>query len=151
MKFVESTQQPGRFFRILPDDWQESIVPLWDQYRQHTRVFTLEAEGKVLGGGLVFSTPSPDTLVYEAEALSWFDKGYLYIGFLWIDASCRGKKLGSRWLSSLFQLFPAQRFWLAVDSFDLAHFYQVNGFHLVREIQAGEATEWIFSYEPGNK
>lgn len=138
---------PDMFFEILPEDWQEGIVPHWGKYQETSKIFIVESDGEVLGGGIVFSMVSPDTLAYKEEAQRWFDKGYLYIGFLWISEKHRDKKLGTRWLQYLFELFPQQNFWLSIEEYDLVSFYKRNGFKVIKKIISAQSEEWILSRE----
>ncbi len=141
--FKDTSLHPHRFFDLLPPDWQEGIVPFWPVYSQTSRIFTLETETTILGGGIVFASPAPDAVSYQEEAQSWFDQHYLYIGFLWFDEKFRGKNLGSRWLRELEKEYPGQNFWLAVEDEGLAAFYQKNGFRTVKTVEADGGTEWI--------
>ncbi len=153
-RFIESTNSPDLFFNALPEDWQEGIVPFWQDYKHTAKIYVLESAGEVLGGGIVFSTVSPDTQPsYYEEAQRWFDQGYLYIGFLWFSEQHRGKQLGSKWLHHLYDLLPDQNFWLAIDDFKLSAFYQRNGFQLIHKLELEESNEWILSMEcaPGEE
>jgi len=141
--FREIPYSSNAFFDILPEDWQESIVPFWANYEKNTRVFVLEENQKIVGGGLVFSTPSPDTKVYENLALTYFDSGYLYIGFLWISEEKRGLGLGSFWLQELFAQFPLQKFWLSIEETSLQNFYEKFGFKTIQSIELEQSTDWI--------
>jgi hypothetical protein len=144
--FKECSQNPERFFSSLPADWQEGIIPFWNAYQHSARVFILESSTELLGGGIVFSTPSPDTHPhFQQQAQRWFDEGYLYVGFLWISEQHRDKQLGSAWLQSLFRLFPQQKFWLSIEEFRLASFYLRNGFSLVQHVSLGESEEWVLA------
>lgn len=143
-QFKETSSQPERFFNILPEDWQVSIVPFWPAYQQNSRIFTLETDTAVLGGGIVFGSVSPDTKIYSKEAQNWFKRGYLYIGFLWIDENFRGKNLGSMWLKALDRHFPDQKFWLAIEEERLAAFYEKNGFRFAKKIETQAGNEWIW-------
>lgn len=143
--FRECTDAPDRFFSILPEDWRESLVPFWPAYQDSARIFILELGADVLGGGIVFSSVSPDTEVYRAEAQSWFDRGYLYIGFLWIDEQYRGHGLGSLWLMKLREQFPHQKWWLSIEDFALAAFYERVGFRVVKKVEGTYGEEWILA------
>src|SRR5688572_19691988 len=103
IELVELKKSPESFFQLLPEDWQEAIVPYWESYKGSAKIYTLTAENKILGGGMVFSTVSPDTEIYYFEAQNMLNQGYLYLGFLWIDEKYRIKGLGSRWLIELFK------------------------------------------------
>lgn len=145
--FQDFTSEADRFFQILPADWQEDIVPDWPHYRHSSRVFTLESDQGTLGGGIVFSTVSPDTKAYKEEAQKLFDSGYLYIGFIWIAEQHRGKQLGSFWLQELFNKMPHQKFWLSIDEYELASFYTRFGFKLLKSVQCKGKPEWILVKE----
>lgn len=143
-RFRESTEKPERFFNTLPPDWQAGIVPYWSEYKHTARIFVLESATEVLGGGIVFSTLSPDTQpAYAAEAQQWFDEGYLYIGFLWIGEQHRDQQLGSAWLQSVYHVLPKQKFWLSIEEHRLASFYIRNGFELKHSLQLADSQEWI--------
>jgi len=144
-RFFESTALPEKFFEILPDDWKEAIVPYWPEYKNTTRIFVLETKGKIIGGGLVFSVVSPDTVFYKQEAQSWFDKGYLYLAYIWIDPQFRGKGLGSEWLKQTHTFYNGRKFWLAIEDYKLVKFYSLNGYSLVKEIQGEDSLEWIMA------
>lgn len=144
---TESTQQAQRFFNILPPDWQESIIPFWPSYQNNARIFVLEKSVEVIGGGIVFSTVSPDTMPYQDEAQKWVDIGYLYIGFLWIDEKYRDQKLGSRWIQEVLKTFPQQAFWLTIDDLKLLPFYERNGFKLIKMVELESHNEWVLATE----
>ena len=147
-RLVDSTQQPESFFNALPADWQEGIVPYWADYQHTARIFTFQSGTEILGGGIVFSTVSPDTQeVYQQEAQRWFDEGYLYIGFLWFSEQHRGKQLGTKWLEQVFARHPRQKFWLAIDEFRLSSFYIRNGFSLIEKIESAEGEEWVLTMD----
>lgn len=143
--FKDCTAEPEQFFSILPPDWQEAIRPFWPGYGGSARIYILESPGETLGGGIVFSTVSPDTMFYQEEAQRWFSRGYLYIGFLWVAEQYRGRKLGGGWLEALFLHYPGQRFWLAIEDIQLLHFYERYGFRLVKEVSGEDGVEWILA------
>ena len=144
-RFFECTESPGLFFQILPEDWKTAIIPFWPKYRETTRVFVISISGKVVVGGLVFSTVSPDTMFYKEEAQSWFNNGYLYLAYIWVDEHYRGKGLGSIWLKQIHSFYNKQKFWLAIEDYALLKFYSANGYNLVKEIQGEENAEWILA------
>ena len=147
-RLVDCTQQPESFFNALPADWQEGIVPYWSEYQHTARIFIFQSGTEVLGGGIVFSTISPDTQeVYQEEAQRWFDEGYLYIGFLWFSEQHRGKQLGTKWLEQVFDKNPRQKFWLAIDEYRLSSFYIRNGFSLVQKIESEDGEEWVLTMD----
>ncbi|MBN2486711.1 MAG: hypothetical protein JXB34_12125 [Bacteroidales bacterium] len=143
--FREYTAKPDMFFEILPADWQESIVPYWPAYAGSTRIFVLEYAGDIVCGGLVFSQVSPDTLYYRSEAEKWFDNGYLYLAYIWVPEKFRGRKFGSKWLEFLHAQFKTQKFWLAIEDYNLVNFYSPSGYRLVKEISGEWGSEWIMA------
>lgn len=150
MKFKETTTNPAKFFDILPPDWQEGIVPYWTDYQDTARIFILAKNEETLGGGIVFSTVSPDTMAYREEAQRWFDQGNLYIAFLFISEKYRGQQLGSEWLQLLYKRFPKQSFWLSIEEEGLVRFYEKNGFKVVKEVKGEAGPEWILVREKGD-
>lgn len=112
-------------------------------------MFILEHDGEVMAGGLVFSVVSPDTRCYGPLAREWFDRGYLYLGFIWVREQHRGAGIGSLWLRELYRYYPGQKFWLAIEEERLEHFYQKNGFRLVAETSAAGYPEWIMANQDG--
>lgn len=141
--FTERTSEPDRFFEILPEDWLEGIVPFWNEYQDSSQIFTLEIEYLVIGGGITFSKPAPDTLAYENVAQEFFNENRLYFGFLWLNPSYRGNDLGSVWIKNLRLRFPNRKFWLAIEDLGLSNFYQKNGFNILKKVEASDTIEWI--------
>ncbi len=151
-RFKETTDKPERFFDILPADWQESIVPYWTDYAHTARIFVMESATEVVGGGIVFSTVSPDCQpAFRKEAQEWFDAGYLYIGFLWISEVHRDKQLGTKWLQQLYNKLPDQNFWLSIDELRLSAFYNRNGFELIKKVELDYYPEWVMSMDCNQK
>ncbi len=136
------------FFQLFPSDWYNSIVPYWSDYSDSSSIFLLYFKDEIIAGGVIFSSCSPDMMYNEKASQKWFDKGYLYLGFIWVNEEYRNKKIGSKWLQSLKDKFPAQKFWLTVDEENLIHFYTKNGFKLITTLKNGNDTEWLLTYEP---
>jgi|SRR5690606_10637332 len=148
IELVELKQSPKSFFQLLPEDWKDVIVPYWDNYRGSAKIYTLTSENKILGGGIVFSSVSPDTEIYYFEAQNMLNQGYLYLGFLWVNEKYRSKGLGSKWLIELFKKNPLQKYWLSIEDFGLSSFYIKNGFKILKQLDVNGSTEWIMIYEP---
>lgn len=142
--FREVTHVPERFFAILPEDWQESIIPYWLQYQDTARIYTIESANEVLCGGIIFRTNPPET-PYATDAMELFQKGYLYIGFLWVSENHRGRKLGLEWVEQIRNRYPHQNFWLAIDEYWLKTFYERIGFRVIKEVVVENGTEWILT------
>lgn len=140
--FKEVTPDPQRFFDIMQADWKASIAPFWNDFAKTARVYTLETDTEVLGGGIIFTTIPPAT-IDEIGAQKMFDSGLLYIGFLYIKEDYRGCNLGTEWLQEVRQLYQGRNFWLTIDEYRLNSFYNRNGFHIVEEVDNGDWSEWV--------
>ena len=134
------------FFNMLPLDWQESILPFWDLYKNSTKCYVLLDHEKPVAGGLVFSKCSPDMLYNKEEAETWFNKGYFYLGFIYVIEERRGHNLGSEWLSHLKEINPKQKYWLTIEDLGLHGFYIKNGFSKVRALYHENQEEIIYSF-----
>ena len=95
---AHDVKEAERFFSFLPADWRDEMAPCWEKYRRTTKIYLLKNGGRIAAGGMVSSTPFPDTAAYRRRALMFFARGCLYLGFLYIDPKLRGRGLGSRWM-----------------------------------------------------
>lgn len=145
--FKHLSKNTNSFFNCLPQDWQDEIVPFWNAYQDTSKIYTLQENDQIIGGGIVFSTPPPDIDYFKEEAQEWFSNGFLYIGFLWIDEDKRNNNLGSFWLDELKRNHPEQNYWLLIEEERLHRFYQRNGFILNKTISHDEHPEWLYSFE----
>ncbi|MCK7590984.1 GNAT family N-acetyltransferase [Subsaxibacter sp. CAU 1640] len=136
-----------QFFDILPKDWQDEIVPFWDNYRVDSKIYVIKEDEQIIGGGVVFSTCPPDVDYYKKEAQQWFDKNFHYLGFIWIDKNKRNRNLGSYWLYELKKAYPNQKYWLLIEEEHLHRFYQKNGFVLDKMIVNNGTPEWLYTFE----
>lgn len=148
MDFIFKQSTNLEFFKLLPTDWHNSIVPFWDDYADSSRIYLLYHKNKLIAGGITFKTCSPDMLYDEYEAKKWFDQGFIYLGFIWVIEEYRNKKIGSMWLKELINKFPTQKFWLTVDEENLISFYKKNGFELIKTLKNEDDIEWLLTYEP---
>lgn len=143
IELQELTSQPSVFFDFLPEDWRAEIEPFWRDYAQNSYIFALAENGRIIAGGIVFTTVSPDTRGYSKIAREWLDRGYKYMGFIYVDEIRRQEGLGSRWVNDIRLLHPDWKFWLAIDDYGLSKFYKKLGFEIVQEIQNDDRPEWI--------
>jgi len=141
MKLKNYTANASLFFDVLPKDWQEVILPFWSELKASTEVYVFLEDNSIIAGGLVFSKCPPDMMYYEKEANKWFEKGYLYLGFIFVDESKRNRNLGSLWLDNVKKLYPSNGFWLAIEDENLYKFYIRNGFEKVHTIKSPEFNE----------
>lgn len=148
MEYIFKQSNNQDFFQLLPTDWKNSILPFWDNYVDNSSIYLLFDNDKIIAGGIVFHTCSPDMMYNELEAKKWFDNDYLYLGFIWVVEEYRNKKIGSKWLQALMKKFPTQKFWLTIDEENLAFFYIKNGFKLIKSLKNGNDDEWLLTYKP---
>ena len=135
------------FFNILPQDWQDEIVPHWSRYEDFSKIYILTENKKIIGGGITFSTCPPDIDYYKEHSTKWFDDGYLYLGFIWIAEDKRNMNLGSFWLDELKKRQPNQNYWLLIEEEHLHRFYQKNDFVLVKSIIHDDSPEWLYAFK----
>ena len=60
------------------------------------------------------------------------NKGYLYVGFIFVIEERRQQNLGSIWLDNLKKMYPNQKFWLTIEDLKLDTFYVKNGFKRIK-------------------
>jgi predicted GNAT family N-acyltransferase len=146
IQFINVTDSPEQFFNILPQDWQALIVPYWDSYKDSAKIYVLKENDEVVTGGLVFSKSLPDMSDFERSVQYLFSEGYLYIGFIWVPEHKRNQQLASQWLTLLKKQNPNQKYWLTIEEAWLKHFYEKNGFKLIKESNDADNKEWLYTY-----
>lgn len=132
------------FFDILPKDWVNEIRPFWKEYKDKTKIYVLDKGNKIIGGGMIFSTVSPDMKNNTSKAKYWLDKGYLYLAFFYIKKEYRGNRLGDFWLKNILEMDKNKKYWLCIEDPGLENFYKRNGFRLVEKISTENSKDWIF-------
>lgn len=145
-KFYKLTDAYERFFKLLPDDWQEVIVPFWKDYEKSAAIYVFENHLEISAGGIVFNSCPPDLLTYKKELQYWFDEGYAYLGFIFVKETMRGQNLGSQWLDAIKKQLPNQKFWLLIEDEYLHHFYVKNGFQRIQNFLNGDVIEGLYVY-----
>ena len=149
MELKNYTAKAHLFFDTLPNDWQEVIVPYWDDLKASTQIYVLIEDDSIVAGGMVFSKCPPDMMYYEKKASKLFEQGYLYLGFIFVDPSKRNRNLGSLWLEKIKEKFPHNGFWLAIEDENLDKFYRRNGFEKVATIKNSHLEEEsIYLFKP---
>ena len=119
-----------------------------DELLHQDQTILLVEDNQVIGGGLVFSKSPPDMWYAIDEANKWFDKGYLYIGFIFVLEEKRHQNLGSVWLNQLKAKFPNQKYWLTIEDLKLDSFYVKNDFKKVKSLFNENQEEWLYVFEP---
>jgi GNAT superfamily N-acetyltransferase len=149
--FVELSGNPDDFFQILPVDWKNEITPIWKRYATKTQIFVLKDGDQIVAGGIVAHGMPLDMHHFFQEVMEWVDKGYRYIGYLWVIESRRNRRLGSLWLEALAKHDPKVNYWLTIEEEELKQFYLRNGFRTVKKIEKNGLTEWLMVKDrPGN-
>ncbi|NEW80395.1 MAG: hypothetical protein GZ086_13435 [Gelidibacter sp.] len=148
IQFSDATNNPEQFFNMLPEDWQDLIVPYWKSYKEVAKIYILKEDDEVVAGGLVFSKSLPDMSDFERLLQYLFSEGYLYIGFIWVPLDKRNQQLASQWLTLLKNQDPNQKYWLTIEEAWLKYFYEKNGFKLIEESDDASEKEWLFTYLP---
>lgn len=149
-EFIHLSSDVGVFFDILPEDWAVEIEPIWDAYAAQSEVYILKEKSEVVGGGILFSAPSPDLKQTQQITRQWFDKGYKYIAYFYIVESRRGEGFGQEWLRKLMNTYPRQPLFLTIEEYSLVQFYEKSHFKVVQEIDTKFGTEWLMVYEVGD-
>lgn len=145
--FKQLTSDPHQFFDLLPTEWQQEIVPFWDDYEALAKIYSIEEAGAIIGGGIVFYACPPNFTYFEDEANYWFSKGYLYLGFIWIAEDKRSKNLGSFWLNQLKLAESHQKYFLLTEENRLHRFYVKNGFTRIKSLKNEDHFEWLYLSE----
>lgn len=143
MKLIEYNDKSEEFFKILPRDWQENIVPYWNHYAHQTKIYVYLEEEKLIGGGLVFDQLSPDMEIHRDKFAGFLKKKMKYLGFIWIIESHRSLGLGKKWLQDIIALYPETGLWLSIEEESLKFFYQKMGFNVVEKLTSSNDQEWI--------
>lgn len=146
LRFDFRSIKSAEFFKFLPKDWRESIEPHWLLYKHDTKIYGLFLNNELVAGGMVFSQCSPDMLYDELEANHWFEKGYLYLGYVFVKENMRGQSLGSIWLHNIQEIDAKAKYWLTVEEEGLIDFYKKNDFKLKKSLQNNGSTEWLLVY-----
>jgi len=146
IQFSNATESPEQFFNMLPEDWQVLIVPYWESYKDDAKIYVLKENDEVVAGGLVFSKSLPDMSDFEKSLQYLFTEGYLYLGFIWVPLDKRNRQLASQWLTLLKNQDPTQKYWLTIEEPWLKHFYEKNGFKLIKESDDAGDKEWLYVY-----
>ena len=107
----------------------------------------LYINNQLIGGGILFSKMPPYATNFEKSNAILFEKGYLYIGYIWISEKYRNKGYASAFLTLLKKENPHQKFWLTIEEGNLRYFYEQNSFTMHAESDDITTTkEWILIY-----
>jgi GNAT superfamily N-acetyltransferase len=111
-------------------------------------LFVITEKDRIVAGGMVFEGLPADMQVFDDDVRLYIEKGYLYIGYLFVDQAHRGKQLGSLWLTCIKGLYGGKGFWLTVEEPGLREFYEKNGFTWVKSLEKEGDSEELLLREP---
>jgi len=149
MELINIGSDGSNFFKILPNDWQDIIVPVWGNYKMDANIYVFKNDSEITVGGIVFKGAPPNMTDFEiGEGHKYVDSGFKYIGFLFVNPKYRNQALGSKWLRALIEEFPNESYWLTIEEVGLKSFYEKNSFKCVSESMDPNNQEWIFTYQP---
>lgn len=149
MQLIHLGPNSSDFFKILPGDWQDIIISVWDDFKSKASIYVFKNGHEIAAGGIVFNGNPPNRTAFEIEeGQRYVDLGFQYIGFLFVDPKYRNQALGSKWLKALKEEFPGQSYWLTIEEEGLKSFYDKNGFKCLAKSQDSDKPEWIFTYQP---
>ena len=143
MQLLDYSNKAASFFNMLPNDWQEVIVPQWSEYSNSSNILVLKDTNELLGGGIIFDGLSPDMKSHEKVAQKYLEQNFKYLGFIWIKENHRSKGLGKLWLQEVFRIYPHQGFWLSIEEESLKGFYEKLGFSLSETLISNGEKEWL--------
>lgn len=137
---------PKLFFNILPTDWQQLIVPYWENYKNTANIYVFKEKKNVIAGGIIFTKDHPHKNDFEKSVDYLYKEDYHYIGYVWVIPTKRNQQLASKWLTELKLLNPLQKYWLTIEDEALKYFYKKNGFKLIKQSIATDLKEWLLIY-----
>ncbi len=146
IKFRSLEKDPTQFFNILPQDWQQIIVPNWEEFKDSASIYVFKENEAIIAGGIVFKSGHPNSTDFENKYNYLYDEKYYYIGFLWVIPEKRNQQLASKWLSKVHSLNTNQKYWLTIEEASLQNFYQKNGYKLLAESNTSQSKECILTY-----
>ncbi len=117
------------FFQILPKDWQESLEKIFIE--EEAIIYVFIENDLIVAGGILFKNYNDDMSNFKEESKLYLKVNYLYIGYLYVVETFRGKSLGSSWINYIKKAYPETKFWLTIEEENLEAFYLQNGFNKV--------------------
>lgn len=148
LEFSCLEKKPTQFFKILPQDWQEIIVPKWEAFKKSASIYVFKENETIIAGGIVFKNGHPNSTDFEKKYNYLYTENYNYIGFLWVIPEKRNQHLASKWLSKVHAINSNQKYWLTIEEESLNYFYQKNGYKLLAENKELNCNEIILTYNP---
>ncbi|TYP98723.1 acetyltransferase (GNAT) family protein [Tenacibaculum adriaticum] len=143
---IKELTDSKKYFNILSEEWKELITPVWQQHASSSNIYGLFLNNELIGGGILFSKMPPFATQFEKDNATLFEKGYLYLGYVWVRENHRNKGYASNFLTLLKNEHPNQKYWLTIEEENLRYFYEQNGFTVYAESENEYPKEWILTY-----
>ena len=122
-----SSENWSLFISLLPLDWQSELTLQWPKNLGVESVFTLNKNGAIVAGGIVFNqmalNPTPLEFLHGPDL---FAAGHLYLGFVWVVPRHRSLGLGAQLLNHIAKAAP--KLWLTIEDLSLESFYIPLGY-----------------------
>lgn len=115
------------FISLLPLDWQSELTLQWPKNLGVESVFTLNKNGEIVAGGVVFNRMARNPTPLEGiHGPALFGNGHLYLGFVWVVPTQRSLGLGALLLNHIHSVVP--KLWLTIEDLSLKDFYTPLGY-----------------------
>lgn len=149
-QFLKWEGSLDEFLTGMPEEWRLDFCMYLENSVDRMELFTITEQGHILGGGMLFKGLPPEMKIFEKEVEPFVERGYLYIGFLFVVPEYRGQNIGSTWLGCIKTLYGDKGFWLTVEEPGLVSFYEKSGFKWTDTLIQGQICEELLIWEPSN-
>lgn len=149
-RFMRWQGPPDQFLAAMPEDWRADFHLYLESCANRMELFVITDNGQIIAGGIVMNGLPPEMKLFEKDIKPFIEKGYLYIGFLFVATEYRKQNIGSTWLSHIMKMFGTQGFWLTVEDPGLITFYEKNGFRWTGTLKQGAVCEDLLVLEPND-
>lgn len=147
-QFLKWEGPMDKFVAAMPEDWQPDFEQYLKSSRDHMELFAITDDDQIVAGGIVFEGLPSEMKIFEVEVDSFIEKGYRYIGFLFVVPEHRKQNLGSTWLYCVKAMQGTNGFWLTVEEPGLREFYEKNGFRWMGTLKKGRLSEELMVFDP---
>lgn len=149
-QFMQWQGAPDQFLAAMPEEWRADFRLYLESCADRMELFVITDNGQIIAGGIVMNGLPPEMKRFEKDIKHYIEKGYLYIGFLFVATEYRKQNIGSTWLRHITEAFDTQGFWLTVEDVGLIEFYEKNGFGWKGTLTQDQLSEELLVFEPYN-
>lgn len=140
-----------QFLTAMPEEWRADFQLYMESCADRMELFVITDDRKIIAGGIVMNGLPPEMKRFEKDIKHCIEKGYLYIGYLFVATEYRKQNIGSTWLRHITETFDTQGFWLTVEDARLIEFYEKNGFRWTGTLTQDQLSEELLVFEPSNR